>query len=88
MRSLLLGMGIIAAAITVNVQPSEAAQRQFCVSGNRSNGGMHECSYYTWQQCIASTSGSDTCMVNPFYTGPQQPQGRARSNQRRQSQGY
>ncbi len=88
MRSLLLGMGILAAAITVNVQPADAAQRQFCVSGNRANGGMPDCSYYTWQQCIASTSGSDTCMVNPWYAGPRQAQGRPQYAPRRQWQTY
>ena len=79
MRSLLLGMGILAAAITVNVQPAAAQQlanRPYCLDGNRANGGMPECSYYTWQQCIAATSGSDRCFVNPWYTGPRQAQGR------------
>ena len=88
MRSLLLGMGILAAAMTANVQPSEAAQRQFCLSGNKANGGMPDCSYYTWEQCRMSVSGSDSCYINPFYTGNPQPQGRARSYQRRQSQAY
>jgi hypothetical protein len=88
MRSLLLGMGIIAAAITVNVQPADAASRPYCVSGNRANGGMPDCSYSTWAQCIAATSGSDTCMVNPWYTGSRQPQGRPQYAPRRQSQSY
>ena len=86
MRSFLLGMGILAAALTASVQPGEAAQRAFCLSGNKSNGGMPECSFYTWEQCRAAVAGSDHCYANPFYTGNQQP-GR-RSTQRRQSQSY
>ena len=85
MRSLLLGMGILAAAMTVSVQPSDAAQRAFCLSGNRANGGMPECIFQTWEQCRASVSGPDHCYANPWYTGGPQPR---RAPQRRQSQSY
>jgi hypothetical protein len=76
-------MGILMATMTAGVQPSAAAERPYCLSGNRANGGMPDCSYHTWAQCIASTSGSDTCYINPFYTGPR-PQG----TPRRQPQRY
>lgn len=87
MRSLLLGMGLMAAALGASVQPGEAAQRQFCLSGNKANGGMPECTFYTWEQCRASVAGSDSCFVNPWYAADQQ-QGRTRPSQRRQTQRY
>ena len=89
MRSFLLGMGILAAALTAGAQPGEAAERAFCLSGNKANGGMPECIYYTWEQCRASVSGGDSCFANPWFTAPARAsQGRGQTNTRRQSQNY
>jgi hypothetical protein len=89
MRSLFLGIGILAAAMTMSVQPGEAAERAFCLGGNKANGGMPECIYYTWEQCRNSVSGSDYCYANPWFTGSARtPQGRGQANTRRQSQNY
>lgn len=72
MRGLLLGIGLIVAAMAASVQSGEAAQRAYCLSGNNANGGMPDCSYYTWDQCRAAAAGPDTCYVNPWYSGSQQ----------------
>jgi hypothetical protein len=69
MRHIILGLGIAVAALTAATQTIEAqtphGSRPFCTSGNRADGGMPSCSYYTWEQCRAALSGGDHCYANP-----------------------
>ena len=72
MRNVIIGLGIAAAALTVGTQASEAqtqypfGSRPYCWSGNKANGGMPECSFYTWDQCRATLhGGADHCFENP-----------------------
>jgi hypothetical protein len=74
MHRILIGLGIAAVALTAGVQASQAqtnfpfGSRPYCWSGDRSNGGMPECSYYTFEQCLASLHGGpDHCFANPSY---------------------
>ena len=43
-------------------------------------GGSYDCSYYTFQQCMATASGiGNICLRNPRYVGdPGRPQRRSR----------
>ncbi len=56
--------------------------RAFCThGGNWANSGGPNCVYYTWEQCLASASGTGLhCMANPYYVPPGAP---ARSRHRR-----
>ena len=74
MRRIVLGIGIgiaVAVVTAVDVQTSAAqtdfpfGTRPFCTSGNRADGGLPSCRYYTWEQCRAALSGGDHCMENP-----------------------
>ena len=69
---LMLGISATVAAVTAADVRTSAAQtdfpfgtRPFCTSGNRGDGGMPICRYYTWEQCRAALSGGDHCMENP-----------------------
>jgi Protein of unknown function (DUF3551) len=46
--------------------------RAFCTDGaGRDNSGAPNCVYYTWQQCLASASGTGMhCEANPYYVAP------------------
>jgi hypothetical protein len=75
MRPALIGLVIAAAAMAANV-PSASAQesffnKRFCTQGggDRSS-GQPDCSFNTWEQCIASARGLGRyCTENPFWRG-------------------
>ena len=89
MRHIILGIGIAMAALAADVLTSAAqtphGSRPFCTSGNRSNGGMPSCSYYTWEQCRAALSGGDHCYANPSIGWSQ---GNSQGKQKKQRSSY
>jgi hypothetical protein len=88
MRLALIGLVTIAAALAAAAQSSSAQEsffnERFCVSGGED--GVLDCSYRTWQQCVASARGlTNVCVVNPGWHGPRkQPttQGKSRRHNR------
>lgn len=69
MRPLLLGLVIVTAALASGVR-SGAAQgynNRWCTDGGGVDEGSHlECSYYTFEQCLASARGrGQFCTENP-----------------------
>ena len=63
----------MAAALTAAAQSGRAQEsffnERFCVSGGED--GVLDCSYRTWQQCIASARGlTNVCVKNSFWHGP------------------
>jgi hypothetical protein len=66
-RQLLIGFGAVTIVCAATVQESVAEPRAYCLQGGRtSTGGMLDCSYYTWEQCLASIGGGDeSCSRNP-----------------------
>ena len=92
MRHIILGIGIAVAALVADV-PTSAAQtphgsRPFCLSGNRDNGGMPSCSYYTWEQCRAAVTGADHCYANPSIGWSQGLYGAPQGRQKKQRSSY
>jgi hypothetical protein len=84
MLRVLTGMGLIVAALIASAPQSFADPRPFCLSGNRSNGGMPDCTYHTWEQCRASIGGgSDGCYENPMLLWKAREQGRVKQPPRR-----
>jgi hypothetical protein len=67
-RWLWIGLGALMVVSTAGMQQSEARDPlPYCLQGGRaSTGGMLDCSYFTWEQCLASISGGDeSCSRNP-----------------------
>jgi hypothetical protein len=75
MRLAFVGLLTAAAALTAAVQSGIAQHNaRFCTISHSDEGmGMPDCSYHTWQQCMASTGGGGThCMENPNWRAPRQ----------------
>ena len=75
MRSALIGVATIAAALTAGAQSGSAQEsffnERYCVPGGESD--VLDCSYRTWQQCIESARGLGRfCLENSFWRGPRQ----------------
>ena len=92
MRKMIIGVGIAAVALMAGAPAADAqtnypfGKRQYCWSGDRSNGGMPECSYYTWEQCQANMQGGgDHCFANPSYAWSGAPQDQRRRPSKRSS---
>jgi hypothetical protein len=68
LRTLWIGFGAVMVVSTANLQQSDAREPlPYCLQGGRgSTGGMLQCSYFTWEQCLAAISGGDeSCSRNP-----------------------
>ena len=81
MRSALIGLATVAAALVVDVQAPDAQQQSFfngpyCSqpgAGNDVGSGAPDCEFNTWEQCIASARGLGRfCTTNPWWHGPRQ----------------
>jgi hypothetical protein len=65
-RSMLCGIAAI--VMSADLQQADAREpRPYCFQGGRgTTGGMLDCSYHTWTQCMAMvTGGGEGCSVNP-----------------------
>jgi hypothetical protein len=73
MRRTLLFLATLAAfAATLAVQPAAASDR-YCLQG-RVWGYPGNCQFASYQQCLATASGTDSsCGLNPRYAFPPQP---------------
>ena len=72
MRQVLLAplsvVGLLATAV-----PSSAAQTRYCLQG-RIWGYPGNCQFSTYEQCMATASGTDAyCGINPAYGYARQP---------------
>jgi hypothetical protein len=93
MHRILMGMALVTASLVAAVPPAAARDpAPFCMHGGRgSTGGALECTYYSWEQCMASRGGGgDTCQANPELGWRAREGGRApaRSKARGQPQRY
>ena len=85
MRRLVLA-GIAASALAFIVaMPAQAAgtRHAFCMQGDEFP-GLSNCTFDTYEQCLATASGRNlSCLANPYYGGPSDDpyayQNRARS---------
>ncbi len=74
-------LGAVAMLLAADMQPAEAqfssSRNPYCIRDGIGGRGNWDCSFHTWQQCIASAHGAGGwCTANPNY----QP----RKSQRRQ----
>jgi hypothetical protein len=61
----LMAVGVIAAAAAL---PAAAGGSAFCIKGGNFEGGVGDCSFSSYQQCLATASGqAATCDANPYF---------------------
>jgi hypothetical protein len=85
MRAFLLGFGLLVAMAAADIQSASAATapRPWCVRDGSFGRGSWDCTYYTFEQCLASASGNNgSCEQNPNYRGPQKQQRRSTRERR------
>ena len=67
-RAMWVGFGALVTFFVCSLQQGETREpRQYCYQGDRgTTGGLLDCSYHTWEQCLAMASGNGGgCSVNP-----------------------
>jgi hypothetical protein len=65
MMRILFSAALVLAATTIaslGLQPAYAVDYPWCMV---SNGGLRDCSYTTYQQCLLAASGLGGCEQNP-----------------------
>jgi len=68
MRKAFWAMMVCGAASTSVALPAAAQNSAFCIRGCDYGGGLGDCSFMTYQQCLATASGRDAyCAVNPYF---------------------
>jgi len=82
MRTALL---VLTACSAMAAMPALARDFPYCIKGCDFDAGVGDCSYSTYQQCLATASGRvATCAVNPFYNAKaEMPADRGRLSRRR-----
>jgi hypothetical protein len=70
MRKTVLALMVLSAACAIDAAPAVAAGMPFCIKGCDfgGGGGAGDCSFSSYQQCLATASGRDaTCAANPYF---------------------
>jgi len=62
------------ASIGMTTAPVQARDYPFCIKGDGYESAVGDCSFDTYEQCLATASGRRAyCDANPFYAYPRQP---------------
>jgi Protein of unknown function (DUF3551) len=68
MRKAVLALMGFGAACAIDAAPAMAGGMPFCIKGCDFGGGAGDCSFSSYQQCLATASGRDaTCAANPYF---------------------
>jgi hypothetical protein len=89
MRTMILAAASLAALATLGAVPAHAVgvRYPFCIQGDRYP-GLSNCSYETYQQCLATASGiGQHCIANPFYVGDNDPRSYVNTPPRQRDEG-
>jgi hypothetical protein len=73
MRYLFLAAAVIGGLASIATRPTSAHARDypFCIKGEPYDSAVGDCSFDTYQQCLAAASGRRTyCDANPFFAYP------------------
>jgi hypothetical protein len=69
MRNAVLALMALSAACATCAAPAVAGGMAFCIKGCDFGGGAGDCSFSSYQQCVATASGRDaTCAANPYFS--------------------
>jgi hypothetical protein len=85
MRSAFFAALLLGAAAALSSAPAQAGERAFCIKGDNIADAHGDCSFDTYEQCLASASGLRRyCDVNPFYMSyaPPEPRRHRRHHRR------
>jgi hypothetical protein len=68
MRRAIWALMAIGAFAATDAAPAVAGGMPFCIKGCDFAGGAGDCSFASYQQCLATASGRDaTCAANPYF---------------------
>lgn len=86
MRKFFLAAVAVGAAAWIGMTPTSVQARDypFCIKGDFYDSATGDCSFETYQQCLATASGRRAyCDANPFFAYPARPDlARAKKQQR------
>jgi hypothetical protein len=71
MHNAVFALMALGAACAVDAAPAVAGGMPFCIKGCDFGGGdgAGDCSFSSYQQCLATASGRDaTCAANPYFS--------------------
>ena len=87
MRNLLLAAAALGALASAGMTPSPVQARDypFCIKGADYDSSLGDCSFDSYQQCLATASGRRAyCDANPFFVYPKKQRLDSPKKQRRQ----
>ena len=68
MRKAILALMAFGAACAIDAAPAAAKDYPYCIKGCDFGGGAGDCSFSSYQQCLATAAGRDaTCAANPYF---------------------
>jgi hypothetical protein len=68
MRKAILALLALGTACAIDAAPAVAGGMPFCIKGCDFAAGVGDCSFSSYQQCLATASGRDaTCAANPYF---------------------
>jgi len=76
MRKFFLAAVAVGTLASIGMPPSPVQARDypFCIKGADYGSAIGDCSFDTYQQCLATASGRhDYCDANPYYVYPTRP---------------
>jgi hypothetical protein len=69
MRNAVLALMAFGAVCAIGAAPAAAKDYPYCIKGCDFGGGAGNCSFSSYQQCLATASGRDaTCAANPYFS--------------------
>jgi hypothetical protein len=69
MRRAVWALMVCCAASTMGAPPAAAQNYPFCIKGCDFGAGRGDCSFSSYQQCLATASGRDAyCDANPYFS--------------------
>ena len=69
MRKTIWALMTVGALSAADAAPAAAGGFPFCIKGCDFGAGAGDCSFSSYQQCLATASGRDaSCAVNPYYS--------------------
>jgi Protein of unknown function (DUF3551). len=76
MRNFFLAAVAFGAVASIGMTPTSAQARDypFCIKGDLYDSAVGDCSFDTYQQCLATASGRRAyCDANPFFAYAKEP---------------
>jgi hypothetical protein len=69
MRNAVWALMAFGAVCAIDAAPAAARNYPYCIKGCDFGGSAGDCSFSSYQQCLASASGRDaTCAANPYFS--------------------